>query len=385
MGLARVPDSPAVAVTVPPTPAVSRSSSAYKPTSGNPSSWRCASARPRVGRAPSSTSLPDPYALRSASPVTVAAESVTVSSVGRSSTQTSPGRWTASESTPTASAALPVWAAWRANRPPARNAPPSPKRERRGGTRLPGEVAPAGRDPPGPPREPLDAGTGIQAERVEGALEREEQARGAGQPRVARVRSARVVECVGGATREPADERVERVEAVGVEVERQLPSGSAPPPEGAGPRGHETRLHNAQRVHIQPPVGEPHVHGTRVHGGAGELRWLDDRLHRAEGRRRAVAHEIPSQREPQARRRSPASQPVRQVEVVDRDLQVARAVVRKVEYQGSVAAHRAASGAQIQVRLERAQRAREPHGPRHGAKQRQRREGAPEVVERQRV
>src|SRR5438876_6870002 len=62
-GLARVPDSPAVTVTVPPTPAVSRSSSAYTPTSGKPSSWRWASARPRVGRAPWSTSLPVPYAL----------------------------------------------------------------------------------------------------------------------------------------------------------------------------------------------------------------------------------------------------------------------------------------------------------------------------------
>src|SRR2546426_11154065 len=117
-GLARVPDSPAVAVTVPPTPAVSRSSSAYSPTSGNPSSWRGASARPRVGRAPSRTSLPDPYAPWSTSPVTVTAESVTVSSVGRSSTHTSPGSWTASESTPTASAALPVWAARRGDRPP---------------------------------------------------------------------------------------------------------------------------------------------------------------------------------------------------------------------------------------------------------------------------
>src|SRR6266566_4276184 len=57
-------------------------------------------------------------------------ESVTVSSVGRSSTHTSPGRWTARESTPTARAAPPVWAACRASRPPARNAPPSPMRER---------------------------------------------------------------------------------------------------------------------------------------------------------------------------------------------------------------------------------------------------------------
>src|SRR5213080_3137721 len=182
-GLARVPDSPAVTVTVPPTPAVSRSSSAYSPTSGKPSSWRWASARPRVGRAPSSTSLPDRYALWRTRPVTVAAESVTVSSVGRSSTHTSPGNWTASESTPTAKATPPAGADRRANRPPARKAPPSPMRERashvgdrvqarleregRDGTRVPGEVASAGGHPPGSPREPLDARARVEAERVE--------------------------------------------------------------------------------------------------------------------------------------------------------------------------------------------------------------------------
>src|SRR5205823_10765562 len=128
-GLARLPERPAVAVTVPPTPAVSGSSSAYTPASGNASSCRWASARPRVGRSPSSVSLPAPYALRSASRLTRAAESVTVSSVGRSRTQTSPGSCTASESRPTART-VPPGPGRRAKRPPARKAPPPPTRER---------------------------------------------------------------------------------------------------------------------------------------------------------------------------------------------------------------------------------------------------------------
>src|SRR5207302_8550784 len=85
-GLARLPERPAVAVTDPPTPAVSRSSSAYTPASGKPSSCRWASARPCVGRPPSSASLPDPYTLCSTRWLTRAAESVTLSCVGRSST-----------------------------------------------------------------------------------------------------------------------------------------------------------------------------------------------------------------------------------------------------------------------------------------------------------
>jgi len=44
-----------------------------------------------------------------------------------------------------------------------------------------------------------------------------------------------------------------------------------------------------------------------------------------------------------------------------------------------------APGVQIDVRLERAERAGELHGPRHGADERQRREAAPEAVERQRI
>ena len=168
------------------------------------------------------------------------------------------------------------------------------QRERRGGTRLPGEVAPAGGDPPCAPRQPLDAAARVEAERVERAFEREENPRRPGQRSVPRVCPAGVRGRVWSAAREPADERVERVEAVGVEVERQLPPCPARPPQGAGPRGDETGLGDAQRVHVQPPVGEPHPHGTRVHAGAGELRWLDDRLHRAERRHRAVAREIPS-------------------------------------------------------------------------------------------
>src|SRR5207245_3074724 len=58
------------------------------------------------------------------------------------------------------------------------------ERERGGGTRLPGEVAPAGGHPPASPREPLDAGSRVEAERAERALERDEHARRTSQWRV---------------------------------------------------------------------------------------------------------------------------------------------------------------------------------------------------------
>src|SRR5206468_9591270 len=110
------------------------------------------------------------------------------------------------------------------------------------GTRLPDVVAPAGRDPPRAPREALDAGARVETERVEGALEPEVHARRAGQRCVVRDLPARVAQPVGGTAREPAQQRVERVETVGVEVERQLAACCARPPQGARPRGDETRL-----------------------------------------------------------------------------------------------------------------------------------------------
>src|SRR5207249_7395919 len=55
--------------------------------------------------------------------------------------------------------------------------------ERRGRTRLPAEVAPAGGDPPRPPLEPFDGCARVEAQRGERALEREAEVRGAGERR----------------------------------------------------------------------------------------------------------------------------------------------------------------------------------------------------------
>src|SRR2546430_7565181 len=39
------------------------------------------------------------------------------------------------------------------------------------------------------------------------------------------------------------------------------------PSQRARPGGDETRLRDAEGVHVQPPVGEPHAHGARVEAG----------------------------------------------------------------------------------------------------------------------
>src|SRR5204862_1020991 len=60
------------------------------------------------------------------------------------------------------------------------------ERERGGGTRLPGEVAPPGGDPPRPPLEPLHGGARVEAQRVERALEPEADVRRASERRGSR-------------------------------------------------------------------------------------------------------------------------------------------------------------------------------------------------------
>src|SRR5205823_13061472 len=149
-----------------------------------------------------------------------------------------------------------------------------------GGPRWPGEGPPPGGAPPRPPLEPLHGGARVEAQRVERALEPEEDVRRASQRRGPLDLSPGVGGRVRCTAREPPDERVEHVEAVSVEIERQLPPRPASPPQGSRPRGGEASLRAAQRVHVQPPVGEPHGYGTRVQAGAGEQRWLEDRLDR---------------------------------------------------------------------------------------------------------
>src|SRR5206468_10140819 len=84
--------------------------------------------------------------------------------------------------------------------------------DRRGGTRLPGEVAPAGGNPPRPPLEPFDGCARVEAQRVERALEPEEEVRRAGQRRGSLDPSPKVGGRVRCTALEPPDERVEHVE-----------------------------------------------------------------------------------------------------------------------------------------------------------------------------
>src|SRR5204862_7680364 len=83
------------------------------------------------------------------------------------------------------------------------------ERERGGGTRLPGEVAPPGGDPPRPPLEPLHGGARVEAQRVGRALEPEEAVRRASERRGPLDLSPGVGGRVRCAARQPPDERGE--------------------------------------------------------------------------------------------------------------------------------------------------------------------------------
>src|SRR5205807_10443647 len=102
-------------------------------------------------------------------------------------------------------------------------------------------------------------------------------------------------------------------------------------------------------------------------------------------RHRAGARKLCVDGEAQAGRRSRTTEPVCEVQVAGRDLQVLRAVVRQVEHQQAVAAHIAAARVQIDVRLERAQRAGQLHRPGYGALERGGREATAQPLERQRI
>src|SRR5438034_343998 len=104
----------------------------------------------------------------------------------------------------------------------------------------PTEGARPGGDPPRPPLEPFDGCAGVEAQRVERALEPEEEVRRAGQRRGSLNLSPGVGGRVRCTAREPPDERVEHVETVSVEVERQLPPRPASPPQGPRPGGRES-------------------------------------------------------------------------------------------------------------------------------------------------
>src|SRR5207245_6448457 len=121
-----------------------------------------------------------------------------------------------------------------------------------GGPGWQGEGAPPGGAPPRPPLEPLHGGARVEAQRVERALEPEEDVRRASERRGSLDLSPGVGGRVRCTAREPPAERDERVEAVSVEVEPPLPTRPASPPQGSRRRDSEARLLDPPRLHPHP-------------------------------------------------------------------------------------------------------------------------------------
>src|SRR5207247_1027981 len=96
-----------------------------------------------------------------------------------------------------------------------------------------------------PPGQARGVGARLHGHRIERTLQGEQDARRA-------LERAPAPHGRGVAPNDPGHERVERVEAVGVEIEREHAPGRAPPPEGTGPGRDEPRLRHAQRVDVQP-------------------------------------------------------------------------------------------------------------------------------------
>src|SRR5439155_1084432 len=207
-GSARVPARAAVAVIAPPTPAVSPSSSAYTPASGNDSSWRFASARARE---------PGERVARAAYRRCGGAETQHAMREGierRFELEHRHRAWPIGE-------------------------PHAPPRYR-----------------PAAPLQALDAGAGLEPERVERALQADEHARRARKGPAAGVARVAIRSPVAAPGRDPAQQRIERVQAVGVEVERQCAAVPVPPAQRARARGDQAGLREPQRVDVEVARGE---------------------------------------------------------------------------------------------------------------------------------
>src|SRR2546426_3481342 len=114
-------------------------------------------------------------------------------------------------------------------------------------------VGASGRHLPLAPPHALETRPRLERERVERALERQRDPCRAREratpPPAAELPSEH-------AARHPGDQRVDRVQAVRVEVQAQRPAGRPRPAEHSAARRNESRLRQAQRIHVHAAVGE---------------------------------------------------------------------------------------------------------------------------------
>ena len=135
---------------------------------------------------------------------------------------------------------------------------------------------PLPRHRPAAPLQALEARPDVEAERVERPLQAHEHP-GRSCERLDRaiVRIARIAARRHVAPRDPAQQRVERVQAVGVEIERQPSTVPATPAQGTPTGSDQAGLHEAQRIDVQVPVRQPHRREPRIERRAGKQGRFD--------------------------------------------------------------------------------------------------------------
>ena len=251
--------------------------------------------------------------------------------------------------------------------------------ERRDGAGLVRTVQAARGNLPVAPAHALGVGARLHGHRIERTLQGEQDARRA-------LERAPAPHGRGVAPNDPGHERVERVEAVGVEIEREHAPGRAPPAEGTGPGRDEATLRHAQRVDVQPTVRKAHRGAAAVERRPGKHRRGKRRGQRALRGRGAVPRGAARDRDVQARAGQPAD-PRREVEVPrgEREMTRSGALVEQREDAVDPCRSRPCSGRELGVGLESGGRAGEPHWALDGAAQPEAGEAAAQPVEGERI
>ena len=235
------------------------------------------------------------------------------------------------------------------------------------------------------PPQALQTRPRLDRERVECALERHRD------PRRARERATPAPALSPERTaRHPGDQRVDRVEAVRVEVQAQRPARRPRPSEHAAARRDQPRLRQAQRIHVHAAVGEAQARHPAVQARAREQRGPERGGDRPRRCRAAVGADTPGERSAEPRRWSGGRrEPAREIKLPGADGGVPGAKPRRQQRQHTVHLDAAAvlRGLQVGVRRQRRQRAVDPHRARHRARERQppAREAPAQAIERERV